>query len=178
MGINYLGRFEDLDMKTFKLRLRFEEFEFDAEGDQDIVERNLNRFLELIAPAISLIGRGKSSTLPNDALNLNAVLSLNDRGVFVLDEHSERVISHGEALLLFLKAYQVYKLQKFVRSSNIRRCAEASGLRLVRLDRIMIRYMNQGWAMRIGERSGTEYGLTESGSEEVDRIIRIAVAGN
>jgi hypothetical protein len=171
---------EDAMPDVHRIKVKLGDAEFEAEGSQEAVQAQYDRFLE----AVALIGAKPAKTPPNslrekhvftpdaefdDAL-MSRVFELRDDGLVVLRVQPTTDERDADALVMLLFGYRRLKNEQQVLATQLLKAARQSGLGIERVDRAIATYMPR-FILRGGQRKGTTYTLTTQGAVRAEEVI-------
>lgn len=182
-------------MEPFRVRLKVGPHEFEAEGDQESVERQLAIWRELIAspsaapaPAPAIL---PPATLPPISGTINASLPPLSGGDSRADydrlfRHDGRVVSltvlpnsngdrEADAALLVLLGQKVFNSEDLVTGAQILEGLKQSGMLVPRADRVFGEHMDVN-VMRIGAHRSVKYRLTNQGLARARELAQSLLA--
>ncbi len=168
-------------MEQFRIRLKVGSHEFEAEGDQESVERQLAAWRELISspstlaspPPLDTSGAGAPAPNgPSERAQFDKIFRF-EGGLVSLSvppggEHRE-----SDAALLLLLGQRIYNGDELVTGSPILAGMARSGLSVPRIDRVFSE-MEQ-YVIRVGSHRAVRYRLTNPGLERA-REVAFALA--
>lgn len=183
-------------MGTNKIRIKIGEHEFEAAGDQETVQRELDRFYKVIdelrqqTPASptrvqseakvsyeSLAPVSSKAKIPYESKALQAQIPKNLSAIFSYQEGTLMLKARlpgqdreREAALVLLYGYRVIQDIKTVLSGNLLESMKISGYNISRVDRLLTRFVNDGVVLTSGIRRGTAYQLTPAGFQKAENI--------
>lgn len=180
-------------MSDFRLKVKVETNEFDAEGTKEFVEEQYQRFLDALSAgktAHEVARNGQS----NPILGAVATGPLANGGPIVLDgmdrifRTDANVISLSarpqggdrelDAILLLLYGHKQLRAAEVVSADDLLAGLKRSGYTVQRADRLVARGEREGVVNKSGVRRGSRYRLTNPGltraqalMEELMRIV-------
>lgn len=176
-------------MEPFRLKLKVGQHEFEAEGDQESVERQLSVWRELIvgpassAPTLPSPPPGTPSppVAPGEALSAFGPL-VDDRAAYDrLFHHRGPVVSltmlptgpqrDADTALLLLLGQMVYNGDQPVTGARLLEGLKLSGISVLRVDRIWGSHTDIN-VVRAGSKRGVKYRLTHPGSTRAKEIAQ------
>ena len=176
-------------MSNFKLRVKFGDFEYDAEGDKETVCEQFSVFQRLCESHPQLhfqsdfqspktgFGSGPKVALPVHA-DPEPLSSHSPDFLPVLLAHDPltatltcRVLPSGptktaDTLLLLLLGHQVLLGQQETSAMTLNQALSGSGGTVGRLDRILATYLKNHWILKSGKGKGGKYRLSKLGVHE------------
>jgi hypothetical protein len=168
-------------MADYRLKMKIGDNEFEAEGDAETVQSQLQMFKELVssAPAKTVtappqpIPPSGDSTPENgsgESLGLDKIMKVEGRVVSLLVKPAR----NEDAVLLMLLGQRHYRKSDSVTGGEIKDGLKQSGRAVERPDRILDRMAanDQGWVLTSGERKGRRYRLTNTGLAKAREIAR------
>ncbi|HEU4988644.1 MAG TPA: hypothetical protein VFT41_02530 [Gemmatimonadaceae bacterium] len=170
-------------MEPFRLKLKVGPHEFEAEGDQESVEKQLAIWRELIGspiaaapalaspPPVQPPANASTPATPAPVPPLAAPSEFNDYSkVFRYDG---KVVSLSikpdgktqaiDAALLLLLGIRHFTKEDLVTGAPILAGLQQSGISVARVDRLMGSEMAQEFVLRVGQHRGTKYRLSNPG---------------
>jgi hypothetical protein len=189
-------------MDTYKLRIKIGEHEFEAEGEPDTVKQQFEEFKTLIAdhdnakqnptppgtgtPNIPplIIPPGSTPVGIAIAERLSKVVKIEAKKPLVLSALPQGGQDRaGDAALVLLLAYKVFRQQELVSGMALLEGMKASGYTLTRVDRpLMQRLIDAApdcLVIRAGKKRGVTYRLTTPGETRAKVVLEeiLAVLG-
>jgi len=160
--------------EVHRIKVKFGDAEFEAEGAEDKVQAQYDQFLAALARAVPK--PNPSTPLPQpgtpEALAINGLLGrlfeLRADGVVVLKVRPEAV-EPADIVGLLLLGYRKLKSEESVLATQLLKAARLSGFGYERIDRAAEAYMPT-FIMRGGSRKGTNYTLTTQGVTKAEEI--------
>jgi hypothetical protein len=185
-------------MDTNKLRMKIGAHEFEAEGEPDIVNQKFEEFKKLIAdydatkqnhtppdsrtteiPPLNL----PPATLPTGiaiAERLSKVVKVEAKKPLVLSALPQGQNREGDAALVLLLAYKVFRQQELVGGSALLVGMQASGYPLARVDRPLMQRLVEATpsplVLRSGKKRGVTYRLTTPGETRAREVVEEILA--
>lgn len=173
---------------NYKIQVKIGDAEFQAEGPEQIVSTQFDRFIDVIAARKAAVntthqetkketadstGNG-SGTIP--VVETPSVLALHER-VFSLDDRaglSLRVLPktdapEADAVMLILYGYATLRSQHDVLSVQIGKSAQQSGVNIDRLDRALLTHTQ--YVTSAGQKGGKKYGLNNRGLARAKELL-------
>jgi len=177
-------------MEPFRLKLKVGQHEFEAEGEQESVERQFAMWRDLIAspsaqPPASAPPPAPAITTPAvDSPPLGVVAD--PRTEFdKIFRHEGRIVSltiipngpqkMADAALLMLLGQQIYNGDDLVTGGQVLDGLKRSGISVERADRVFGEHMDQN-VIRIGAHRGVKYRMTNPGVARAKELARGLVA--
>jgi hypothetical protein len=171
-------------MTEYKLRVKVDGHEFEAEGPAETVKEQFESFKNMIASLsknkpentpIEENGEGAISALPAKTSSTNNV----DR----IFRPENRVVSltvppasETDAVLLILYGQRHYRNNENPTGSEIIDGLEQSGYRTPRIDRILTSLAGEGAVIITGAHRGKKYRLTNQGFTRAEGVVKDALA--
>ena len=165
-------------MDAYRLKIRIGEHEFEAEGPQEAVERQFEAFKELIAsvPRKASNQNTQDKVVPGGVKNGNPPAKQFDN-IFKVDG---RVVSltappkdEKEGALVILIGQKIYRNNDTPTGSEIADGLRHSGYSIPgRVDRTLESFVSEGLLIKMGNRKGTRYRLTNTGLPRAEAIAR------
>jgi hypothetical protein len=159
-----------------KVRVKIGDAEFEAEGSEETVKEQYDRFLASLPAAQTAKKLGDTASAdegrqaaggdPDTAL---ARAFKDEADVVSLRLHPKGDNRDADALLMILYGYLMLKGQREVLSTQLARSAAQTGLGLDRIDRTMAK--NEPYCGRGGERKGTYYSLNNVGINRAKELL-------
>jgi hypothetical protein len=173
-------------MEPFRLRLKIGPHEFEAEGDQETVERQFALWRELVSsPAASTPtlpsppppATGATTPAPTPPVEPEGPVVPFDR----LFRHDGEIVSlsalpngarrEADAALLLLLARKHYLAEELVTGGRLRQGLADSGIPVERVDRVWDDYM-EIYVTRSGQNRAVRYRLTNPGRSKAVELAR------
>jgi hypothetical protein len=181
----------------FKLRVKIDGQEFEAEGPAELVRGQFEAFRAMMQETRRRAGAGllrqNGNDVPAQEIETRKMDAPTHReGLVDLFRvaASPRALSlrqlpagktpEADAALLLLFGYQRLRNEDDVPATTLNAALAQSGCRTIRLDRILKAYLNDRSIVRTGRGKGGRYRLTNLGlhkAEDLMTIVSIAVAG-
>jgi hypothetical protein len=177
-----------------RIQVKIGPHEFSAEGPQETINAQFQKFLEaiaLVSSAPALVAAVAASARPPQGQSVNEALSSNgtdgNSTVPMSPEHAKifrkdrngtvslRTLPTGDsrvfdAVLLLIYGFEVVNQQQDVSAVQLMVAARQSGLIIFRFDRLL---ENQGqFVRRGGKKKGTRYTLTNPGRAHAEEVMR------
>src|SRR5690349_11118313 len=172
-------------MEQFRLKLKVGPHEFEAEGDQESVERQLAIWRDLIAstptasspppapapssstptpasPAVS----GGSSVSQQEREMYGKIFRVESDGHLTLSVLPTGATKEADAALLLLLGQRIYNNEELVTGNPLMVGLARSGMPVPRVDRVFGDYMDQ-YVIRVGTHRAVRYRLTGIGWNKV-----------
>jgi hypothetical protein len=149
-------------MTETKLRVKFGEHEFDANGPAEAVEQYFQSFKQLISGSSAGAGARAPDTTPFQKLVL-----LKGRTAFL-----KVAPKPDEAVLLLLLAQKRFLNNESVSGMEIMSGLRQSGVRIPRGDQILARHARDGSVSVIGSNKKRRYALTDAGTRRAEEIAQ------
>jgi hypothetical protein len=162
---------------AYRVKVKVGQFEFEAEGEKDVVDRQYNQFLDHLPKS------GTPVTPPDvpsehplatngepakqGELNLDAIFKTEGR-VVSLTVNPE---SEEETALLILLGQKHYRTNPSVTASELQDGLEESGVKR-RGSELIAGFGDKNWVLKSGERKGTRYRLTNPGLSAAREIAK------
>jgi len=159
-------------MSESRLKIKFGEYEFEAEGSAESVERHWESFKKLVAPetepppAIEMMRQSQKEN-PPAPLELDRIMRTQGR-----------IVSLGvsakidDAVLLLLLGQGQLRQTSIISGAEIMGGLRESGFRIQRADNILARHAAQGNIIAIGRFRTRRYQLSKVGFERGQQIAR------
>ncbi len=162
-------------MSESKLRIKFGEHEFEAEGTGEIVDRQLAIFRHLVAPvpepAASTAAAQAAPVSP--PLLLERIMRVNGP---IVSLTVKAPVSPADAVLLILLGQRQIRLNHIVSGTAIMSGLRLSGFRIRRADIILRKHGEQGLVIATGIRRTLRYQFSTTGIERARQIARQLIA--
>lgn len=178
-------------MENYRLRIKIGDCEFEAEGSQEIVERQFSEFKELLkSPPVS--NHQGSNNNGGGANEGNAPKLLSEKIItpvsfatdqywktFKFDEKRNLLslsirpmgdAAQADAILLLLFGYKFLKEQDEVIVTQLKDGLEQSGFSVNRIDRAIAPYVRSLFVIKTGKAKGGRYRLTNSGTTKAQTL--------
>lgn len=184
-------------MDTYKLRIKIGEHEFEAEGEADTVKQQFEEFKTLIAdyddaeqnpPPDSRTTEIPPLILPPAytpagiaiAERLSKVVRVEAKKPLILSALPQGQDRDGDAALVLLLAYKVFRQQELVGGAALLEGMQTSGYAISRVDRpLMQRLIDatpESLVMRAGKKRGVTYRLTAPGETRAKQVAEEILA--
>ena len=154
-------------MGDSKLRIKFGEHEFEAEGPVDAVQDQFKLFSKLVAPN-SEAERPAAAAIEQPAVPpLQKIMQVRKKIAWL------KVPARPEdAVLVVLLGQKQFRSNDKVSGVEIMRGLRQSGLRVPRADYILMKHNANGHVTWSGEGRGRRYSLTDAGVVRAQQIVR------
>ncbi len=157
-------------MSESRLRIKFGDHEFEAEGSTESVERQLEIFKRLVVPGAALkagIETTQESAADQAPLSLEKIMDVQGRTV------SLRAAAKVEdALLLLLLGQRQFRQHHILSGAEVMHSLRQSGLEVQRADIALKRLAVKGNVIAIGRYRARRYQLSKSGLDGAEQIAR------
>lgn len=171
-------------MDSTKLKVKIGQHEFEAEGPQEVIEKQFETFRQLVsqvsvnsAPSNQTKGGESRGQLEPELPHVGDPREGQARKIFHVegDLLTLGVVPQGdnqeiEAALLILLGHKILRSADLVSADDLLNGLKQSGIRVDRADRITYKTTEQGMTMKTGVRRGTRYRLTTQGMNQALRI--------
>jgi hypothetical protein len=157
-------------VETTKIKVKFGNNEFEAEGPAELVKEQFESFKQLISTAGSIsvpgvIGipletkQNKQDTTHSTTLTYNSIMEVSGRiiSLTALPKSTE------DAALVIMLGHKELKSSSSVTAQEIGDGLEQSGRPVLRVDRIMEKSLKDGLVLKTGVKRSTRYRLTNPG---------------
>ena len=158
-------------MGTLRVRMKFYEHEFEADGAHDVVRAELAFFKNLIAGdsrAASAVVKPQQSSM-----DLSRLME-NNQGIVLLKMHTE---SLDEALLLLLWGHKQFRNEQKVTGQALMYGLRLSGLDVKRLESLLPLHLAKGNIEVTGNRRARRYQLTDRGFAKAQQLVQNLLNG-
>ncbi|TAL12392.1 MAG: hypothetical protein EPO02_01805 [Nitrospirae bacterium] len=185
-------------MDTNKLRMKIGIHEFEAEGDADIVNQKFEEFKRLVAdydatkqnhtqlgsrttdiPSLNLPPAAPPVGIET-AVRLTKVVKNEAKKPLVLSALPQGQNREGDAALVLLLAYRVFRQLELVGGSALLVGMQASGYPLARVDRPLMQRLVEATpsplVLRSGKKRGVTYRLTTPGETRAREVVEEILA--
>ncbi|HYR85190.1 MAG TPA: hypothetical protein VE422_13990 [Terriglobia bacterium] len=156
-------------MSESRLRIKFGEHEFQAEGSAESVERQLEIFKKLVVPEAE--PKPAMEPMPEPVKEAPAPLSLEKimhvDGAIVSLNVTPKV---EEAVLLLLLGHSQFRQHHILSGTDVMSGLRASGFKVRRADLILKRLSGEGSIIAIGRYRTLRYQLSKSGFDRGEQI--------
>jgi hypothetical protein len=167
-------------MDNAKIKIKIGDHEFEAEGPSDVVSSQFQAFKELIALQPRQIM--SPSLQPEQQVSQNqqepAPLLLDK--MFKVDGRIVSLTAHAgspdDATLLLMLGQKQFRGNDAVTGQELGDGLEHSGIRVLRVDRIMDKFVKEGFVLKIGLGRASRYRLTNPGMTKAMVIARELLA--
>lgn len=173
-------------MENYRLRIKIGDCEFEAEGSQEIVERQFSEFKELLkSPPVSnhqeSNNNGGGANEGNAPKLITPVFFATNQywKTFKFDEKRNLLslsikpmgdAAQADAILLLLFGYKFLKEQDEVIVTQLKDGLEQSGFSVNRIDRVIAPYVRSLFVIKTGKAKGGRYRLTNSGTTKAQTL--------
>lgn len=174
-------------MEPFRLKLKVGQHEFEAEGDQESVERQLDVWRELIgSPLANVVTLASPPPAPPANVPAAPTPPVDSREEYGrLFKHDGRIVSltvlptgeqrEADALLLLMLGQKVFNDSDLVGGSALNEGMSISGMSVDRIDRGWGSHLESN-VIRTGVRRGVKYRLTHPGLAKAKEIAKDLLA--
>lgn len=165
-------------MEPYRIKIKFGEHEFEAEGPVEAVQQQFEAFKEMVssAPKIAPI-RPVEPERVIQPQNNGTIGELRNPAYSLIMKAEGREISLTalpgtitEAALLIALGQKAFRSNDSVTGNEIRVGLEQSGYKPTRIDRVMDQFVSDGLVMKIGLGKATRYRLTNQGFAKATEI--------
>jgi hypothetical protein len=163
-------------MSELRIRMKFGEHEFEAEGLADAVERQLESFKQLIAPGQAAALSQRTAESPEDQRKaappaLERIMRIRGRILSL-----SVTATAADAVLVILLGQRNLRQNDSVSGTEIMRGLRDSGIRIPRADTILTKHAGTGSVIAMGERRRRRYRLSSAGVEQAQQIALSLIA--
>jgi hypothetical protein len=169
-------------MSNHKIKFKLGDAEFEAEGAEEAVQAQLERFLAALEARAAVAPPPKPATSANhpngnaeapatgefDESLLPRIFELRQDGVVALRVLPKGSDKEGEALLLILLGFRRLKNEEHVLATQLLRASSYSGVGVYRPAHALAQY--DRFLIRGGQRKGTTYSLNNQGIVKAQEI--------
>jgi hypothetical protein len=166
-------------MDISKIKIKIGNHEFEAEGPAEIVQSQFATFKDLIALQPTTILSPPSQTeqqIPQDqpqsgvqpALQLDKIFKVEGR-IVSLTAHAG---SPDDATILLMLGQKQFRGNDGVTGQELGDGLEHSGIRVLRVDRIMDKFVKEGLVLKIGLGRASRYRLTNPGLAKAQSVAK------
>ena len=186
-------------MDTKKLRIKIGVHEFEAEGEADDVKQQFEEFKKLVAdynntnknspPLDSHLRELRAELFPPAvstpvgialAERLSKVVKVEAKKPLVLSALPQGQNREGDAALVLLLAYKVFRQQELVGGSALLDGMQTSGYPIARVDRPLMQRLVEATpsplVFRSGKKRGVTYRLTTPGETRAREVVEEVLA--
>jgi hypothetical protein len=167
---------EDAMPESHRIKVKFGDAEFEAEGAEDKVQAQYDQFLaalERVGPRPAPKTENRSQTPQSlDDASMARIFQLREDDLVVLKVHPPETMNEADRVTLLLYGCRRLKNQEHVLATQLLRAARLSGLGLDRIDRAVESYIPE-FVMREGQRKGTTYNLTTRGMTKAQEVAAV-----
>jgi hypothetical protein len=170
-------------MDTARLKVKVGEHEFESEGPAEVVQRQYEAWQKLIATAPRQKDVTPATTTTQAKIEEGTVLAGELEKILRAEG---RVISMTalpptpeESALLLMLGQKTLRANESVTGSELMDGLSISGVRVLRVDRVMDKLATDGFVIRTGANRATRYRLTNQGlakSQEIAKTLLQVVA--
>ena len=156
-------------MSDLRLKIKFGEHEFEAEGTAETVQAQFVAFKQLVVPQAEggLSLATDTAVDPSGPPPFHKMVRVSDRiASLTVPAKTE------DAVLLVLLAQKQFRNNDAVTGGEIMDGLRASGVRVPRADYILARHARDGNVVRVGEGRKRRYRLTDRGADRALQIVR------
>jgi hypothetical protein len=151
-------------MGESRMRMKYGEHEFDAEGAPEWVERQFLAFRQIVVP--TAVGSGNSSDKPPITETLKPIFRQRGRIVSVAVTANPQ-----DAALVVLLGQRLFRSNDAVSGGDLMDGLRESGISIRRVDYILQKHVRDGFVVGTGQRRRRRYKLTTAG---IDRSRQIS----
>lgn len=163
-------------MGELRVRIKFGEHEFEAEGSEPSIDRQLAFFRRLVTPGVAVETSGGSGVAPREQLSLEKILQIHGRivslRVRVPPEASD------EALLLILLGQRQLLRNERVSGLEVMQGFRYSQIPVRRADAVVGRLAREADVIVTGQHRRRRYRLSSGGLEKAKTIAHKLIAAN
>ena len=157
-------------MSESRLRIKFGEHEFEAEGSTESVERQLEIFKRLVIPGTALkaaMETTQESAKDQAPLSLEKIMNVQGRTVSL-----RAAAKVDDAVLLLLLGQRQFRQHHILSGKDVMNGLRASGFKVRRADLVLKKLSGAGSIIAIGRYRSLRYQLSQSGFDRVEQIAR------
>ena len=156
-------------MSELRIKIKFGEHEFEAEGSADSVEKQLEAFKRFIAPPP--VPEPANDEKKAALLRLDRISRIRGR-ILSLSVPAKPV----DAVLVILLSQRHFRQNNNVSGREIMEGLRDSGIRVRRADTILKKHAGTGSVVAMGQRRRRRYRLSSAGVEQAQQIARELIA--
>ena len=153
-------------MSESRLRIKFGEHEFEAEGSTEAVERQLEIFKRLVLPGAALKAAMEAAQ-DQAPLSLEKIMHVQGRTVSL-----RAAAKVDDAVLLLLLGQRQFRQHHILSGKDVMNGLRASGFKVRRADLVLKRLSGAGSIIAIGRYRARRYQLSKSGLDGAEQIAR------
>lgn len=189
--INILWNTMDISMEDtmgpYKLRIKIGAHEFEADGEADTVKQQFEEFKTLIADYSNAALDSRTAEVPPLNLppavppvgiaiaeRLSKVVKVDAKKPLVLSALPQGQNREGDAALVLLLAYKVFRQQELVGGAALLDGMKTSGYTIARVDRPLMQKLVEAqpspFVLRSGKKRGVTYRLTTPGEARAREV--------
>ena len=157
-------------MSESRLRIKFGDHEFEAEGSTESVERQLEIFKRLVVPGAALkagIETTQESAADQAPLSLEKIMNVQGRTVSL-----RAAAKVDDAVLLLLLGQRQFRQHHILSGKDVMNGLRASGFKVRRADLVLKKLSGAGSIIAIGRYRARRYQLSKSGLDGAEQIAR------
>jgi len=157
-------------MSESRLRIKFGEHEFEAEGSTESVERQLEIFKRLVIPGTALkaaMETTQESAKDQATLSLEKIMNVQGRTVSL-----RAAAKVDDAVLLLLLGQRQFRQHHILSGKDVMNGLRASGFKVRRADLVLKKLSGAGSIIAIGRYRARRYQLSKSGLDGAEQIAR------
>ncbi len=157
-------------MSESRLRIKFGEHEFEAEGSTESVERQLEIFKRLVIPGTALkaaMETTQESAKDQAPLSLEKIMNVQGRTVSL-----RAAAKVDDAVLLLLLGQRQFRQHHILSGKDVMNGLRASGFKVRRADLVLKKLSGAGSIIAIGRYRARRYQLSKSGLDGAEQIAR------
>jgi len=159
-------------MSESRLKIKFGEHEFEAEGSAESIERQLETFKRLVAPEpeprpAAEIMKQPETDKAAAPVELERIMRIQGRTVSL--SVSTKL---EDAVLLMILGQRQFRQNHIVSGGEVMRGLRESGFRVGRADTVLKRHAGQGSIIAIGRYRTRRYQFSQAGLERAEQIAR------
>ena len=157
-------------MSESRLRIKFGEHEFEAEGSTESVERQLEIFKKLVIPGTALkaaMETTQESAKDQAPLSLEKIMNVQGRTVSL-----RAAAKVDDAVLLLLLGQRQFRQHHILSGKDVMNGLRASGFKVRRADLVLKKLSGAGSIIAIGRYRARRYQLSKSGLDGAEQIAR------
>jgi hypothetical protein len=162
-------------MSELRIKIKFGEHEFEAEGAPEPVERLFESFKRLIAPPPPEMPKPSEAPPPPEAekkappIPLHTIVRIQGR-IVSLSANAKS----DDAVLLLLLGQMQFRRNNTVSGAEVMQGLRESGLKVRRADRILAAHVRNGYVVAMGRLRRRRYRLSNAGIDRAQQLIEVA----
>lgn len=170
-------------MDIIKIKMKIGDHEFEAEGPAEVVQAQLAAFKEIIASQSGPIGssgarQDQQTQLDQGQITQASALQLDK--MFKVEGRIVSLTAHpgspDDATLLIMLGQKQFRGNDAITGQEIGDGLDHSGIRVLRVDRVMDKFVRDGFVLKVGLGRASRYRLTNPGFNKGQSIAKELLA--